>query len=148
MTKVSKSLGAPLVRIRVGEHSFRATFDKARAPRTCSAFQKLLPLEGKIVHARWSGEALWVPLGDLDIGVPPENATSYPAPGTLLWYSQALSECEILLPYGACRFASAAGQLAGNPFLIVTHGLDDLRKLGQTVLWQGARDVLFELYEP
>ena len=30
---------------------------------------------------RWSGEACWIPLGDLDVGFGPENATCYPAPG-------------------------------------------------------------------
>ena len=48
--------------------------------------QKILPLEEKLIHVRWSGESTWVPLGDLEIGVPFENATSYPRPGEILLY--------------------------------------------------------------
>jgi hypothetical protein len=28
----------------------------------------------KLIHARWSGEACWIPLGDFKLGVGPENA--------------------------------------------------------------------------
>ena len=60
----------------------------------------LLPLESRIIHARWSGESCWIPFGDLDVGFGPENATCYPAPGQLLFYPGGVSETEILFPYG------------------------------------------------
>jgi Protein of unknown function (DUF3830) len=116
-----------------------------KAPQTIAALEQLLPLEGKLAQARWSGEAAWVPLGwELDLGLGPENATSYPAPGELLFYPGGLSEVEILLPYGATCFASKMGQLAGNHFLTITEGREQLRELGRTVLWEGAQDVVFE----
>lgn len=49
------------------------------------------------MHARWSGEALWIPLGALDLHVPHENATSYPAPGEILWHPADASETELLV---------------------------------------------------
>jgi hypothetical protein len=36
------------------------------------------------------------------------------------------------------------GQLAGNHFLTVTEGGEQLRELGRTVLWEGAQDIVFE----
>ena len=93
---------------------------------------------------RWSGESAWIPLGDLDLGLGPENATSYPAPGQILFYPGGISETEILLGYGAARFASKAGQLAGNHFLTIVDGLDRLRPLGELTLWQGAQPIVFE----
>ena len=39
--------------------------------------------ENKLVQARWSGEAAWIPLGALDLGLNYENHTSFPAPGGL-----------------------------------------------------------------
>ena len=132
------------IRITAGPFVFNARFERQAAPQSCARFEALLPYRERIIHVRWSGEACWIPLGNFDFGVGHENATSYPAPGQLLLYPGGVSETEILLAYGACRFASKAGQLAGNHFLTVTEGLDRLRPLGESVLWQGAQDILFE----
>lgn len=42
-------------------------------------------------------------------------------------------------------FASKMGQLAGNHFLTVVEGNENLVALGKMVLWQGAQDILFRL---
>ncbi len=93
---------------------------------------------------RWSGEACWIPLGDLDLGLGYENATSYPAPGQILLHPGGVSETEVLLAYGSVQFASKVGVLAGNHFLTITEGLDHLVELGRTVLWSGAQEIVFE----
>jgi hypothetical protein len=131
--------------ITAGQWRFEARFEEEAAPQTCSAFRKLLPFNNRLVHVRWSGEAVWVPLGDLSIGVGPENATSYPAPGQIILYPGGISETEILIAYGACCFASKAGQLAGNHFLTIVSGQEHLRELGVTALYQGAQALTIEL---
>ena len=93
---------------------------------------------------RWSGEGCWIPLGDLNLGLSYENHTSYPAPGEIIVYPGGISETEILLAYGSVHFASKVGQLAGNHFLTITEGRENLRPLGEQVLWQGAQDIVFE----
>lgn len=123
---------------------FAARLEEAAAPRTLAAFRSLLPLRSKIIQARWSGEAAWIPFGELDVGVGVENATSYPAPGQILLYPGGYSETEILFPYGATCFASRLGQLAGNHFATVVEGGDQLPELGRRVLWEGAQDISFE----
>lgn len=132
------------LRITAGPFSFLARFERAAAPKTCERFAATLPYRERIIHVRWSGEACWIPLGDFDFGVGHENATSYPAPGQILLYPGGISETEILVAYGAVRFASKAGQLAGNPFLTIVEGLEQLRPLGEMTLWQGAQPILFE----
>src|SRR4030081_1810883 len=82
-----------------------------------------------------------MPLGDLDFGVTYENHTSYPAPGQIILYPGGISEAEILLAYGGVHFASKMGQLAGNHFITLTSGLENLPALGKTVLWNGAQIV-------
>jgi hypothetical protein len=132
-----------LLRITAGPYSFTARFEDADAPRTCARFRTLLPYRQRIIHVRWSGEACWIPLGDFDLGLAAENATSYPAPGQILLYPGGISETEILLAYGAVRFASKVGQLAGNHFLTVVEGNANLTSLGKLVLWSGAQDIAF-----
>ena len=130
--------------ISSGSFRFRARFETEAAPRTCEAFTKLLPFTNQLVHVRWSGEAVWVPLGDLALDVPAENATSYPSPGQVILYPGGISETEILIAYGATRFASKAGQLAGNHFLTIVSGSEQLRALGGAALRQGAQPIVID----
>ncbi len=88
--------------------------------------------------------ACWIPLGDYDLGVGIEDPTSVPQAGEILFYPGGVSETEILFPYAGTIFASKAGQLAGNHFLTVTQGRENLRALGEKTLWEGAQDILFE----
>jgi Protein of unknown function (DUF3830) len=132
-----------MLRITAGPFSFVARFEEEDAPETVAAFRRLLPLESRIIHVRWSGEAGWIPFGDLDLDLGYENQTSYPAPGHLLLYPGGLSETEILFPFGPTVFASKAGQLAGNHFATVYEGNDQLAELGRRVLWEGAQEITF-----
>jgi hypothetical protein len=131
------------IRITAGPYIFGANFEDAAAPATCARFRGLLPYRERIIHVRWSGEACWIPLGDLDLGLGYENHTSFPAPGQIILYPGGISETEILLAYGGVCFASKVGQLAGNHFLTITEGLENLVALGKHVLWQGAQDIVF-----
>ena len=130
--------------ITVVSFDFIARMEEELAPNTCAEFLKLLPYRQKLVHVRWSGEACWIPLGELKFNFGFENHTSYPAPGEILFYPGGYSETEILFPYGATCFGSKLGQIAGNHFLTVVEGQENLRKLGEIVLWQGAQDIVFE----
>jgi Protein of unknown function (DUF3830) len=132
------------IRITAGPFRFTARFETAAAPKTCAKFASLLPYRERIIHVRWSGEACWIPLGDLVLGLGYENHTSFPAPGQIILYPGGISETEILLAYGGVRFASKVGQLAGNHFLTIIEGADQLPALGKMTLWQGAQDILFE----
>ncbi len=136
--------GVTRVRISVGQLRFEARLETEHAPSTCAKFAAMLPLKTRIIQARWSGEAAWIPLADLDVGLGYENHTSYPAPGQLLLYPGGISETEILFPYGATVFESKMGQLAGNHFATIENGADQLAALGKLVLWEGAQDITFE----
>lgn len=132
-----------MLEIAAGPFSFRAQLHEGTAPQTVAAFRRLLPLDSRIIHVRWSGEGGWIPFGDLDLGIGPENATCYPSPGELVIYPGGVSETEILLAYGYVNFASKAGQLAGNHFATIVEGGENLRELGRRMLWEGAQEIRF-----
>ncbi len=133
--------------ITAGPYTFEGRFELDTAPKTCAAFLRHMPFVSKIVHVRWSGEGVWMPLGELDFGVGYENHTSYPAPGQIVLYPGGISETEILLAYGGVHFASKVGQLAGNHFITLTSGLENLHTLGRKTLYEGAHDIRFELVD-
>lgn len=135
------------LRITAGGHTFLAE-THPDAPKTVEAFLKLLPYRQRVIHVRWSGEAVWVPLGEFQLGVGFENHTSHPSVGDILFYPGGYSETELLIAYGSCSFASKMGQLAGNHFLTIVEGRERLRALGVKTLWEGAQDVLFERADP
>lgn len=133
------------LKITAGPFVFDAVLETEKAPQTCKAFVERLPFEGQIVHVRWSGEGVWIPLGDYNFGVGYENHTSHPAPGHIILYPGGISETEILLAYGGVDFSSKMGQLAGNHFITVTSNLENLPFLGNKTLWEGAQHIRFEL---
>jgi len=130
-----------VLEIEAAGFRFVARWEDELAPSTVGAFKAILPLDDRIIQARWSGESAWIPFGELDVGVGAENATSYPSPGELLLYPGGVSETELLFPYGRTCFASTAGQLAGNHFATVVEGADALPELGRRVLWEGAQPI-------
>ena len=140
----SSAMSQPNVLITAGPFQFLASFESA-APKTVEMFTKLLPYHQKLIHVRWSGEGMWIPLGETKFGVSFENHTAHPAPGQILLYPGGISETEFLFCYGGVAFASKMGLLAANHFLTVTEGVENLRALGEMVLWKGAQDVVFEL---
>jgi hypothetical protein len=133
------------IKVTAGPYEFEGRLEEEAAPRTCAAFMKAMPFDGQLVHVRWSGEGVWIPLGDRDFGVTYENHTSHPAPGHVILYPGGVSETEILLAYGGVDFSSKMGQLAGNHFITLTSSLENLPALGRKVLWEGAQKIRFEL---
>lgn len=131
--------------IKAGDFTFGGHLEEEAAPQTCAAFKAQLPYKGQLVHVRWSGEGVWIPLGDTSFGVGYENHTSHPAPGHIILYPGGISETEILLAYGGVDFSSKMGQLAGNHFITLTSGLENLMTLGNAILWKGAHDIHFKL---
>jgi hypothetical protein len=128
------------VTIAIGAEVFSARLRDDLAPHSCRQLKAILPYQGTVIHARWSGEAVWSRLGAAwpgGVTLPPENATANPKPGNVLLYAGALSEPELLFVYGTCRFACNAGPLEGNPVLTIEGDLTRLADVGRKILEQG-----------
>lgn len=135
------------LKIQAGGFEFTGKLEEELAPETCRVFKELLPLRNELIHVRWSGQAMWMPYGETRLGLDYENHTSYPAKGEFLLYPGGISEMEIIVAYGKCLFSSQVGQLAGNHFLTIIEGLENLDKLGEKVLWQGAQTIIIDYLE-
>ena len=133
------------INIKSGDFNFTAKLEEEFAPLTCAKFLDLLPYTQQVIHSRWSGEAVWIPLGDFQLGVDFENHTSHASRGDVLFYPGGFSETEFLFVYGSSIFASKLGQLAGNHFLTMIEGHEQLAEFGKTVLWEGAQPIEFSL---
>jgi hypothetical protein len=133
-----------MIKVTIGPFEFIAKMEEKGAPKTCAEFCKLLPYKSQVIHVRWSGESIWIPLGDFKLKVDYENHTSHPARGDILFYPGGISETEILIAYGSTCFSSKMGQLAGNHFMTLVDGRENLGNLGRLVLWKGAQDIIFE----
>ncbi len=82
------------LKITAGGYEFIGKLEEALAPKTCQVFKTLLPLENKLIHVRWSGQGMWIPYGEMRMGLDFENHTSHPAKGEFLLYPGGISEME------------------------------------------------------
>ncbi|HEX4301122.1 MAG TPA: DUF3830 family protein [Gammaproteobacteria bacterium] len=134
--------------LNIGAEHFTARLRRDLAPRSCDYLLGLLPYVGQVIHARWSGEALWVPLTASvppDLVLPWESATADPAPGQVLLYAGERSVPELFIPYGVNRFACKDGPLEGNLVLTIEGGVQRLAEIGPEVLWKGAKELRIEV---
>jgi hypothetical protein len=131
--------------LAVGTYEFAGTLELESAPLATAWLVKQFPLQGALQHACWSGEAAWLPLGDAPL-LMPENATAHPRPGQILLYTGVVSQAELLIPYGACAFASKAGTLAGSPVITLDGPPEAFRALGSLLLAKGMQALRLNSY--
>ena len=113
------------------------------APESAAALRSLLPLEGTLLHVRWSGYAVWVDLTGIGLpDLPRENHTVYPSRGDVLLYPGYRNDPELLVACGPTCFKSPAGELAGNHVATVDATRRQLRSLERALLETGAKPVV------
>jgi hypothetical protein len=131
--------------LTLGPYTLGGHLEEDQAPVSCAAFRGLLPMRRSLLHARWSGECGWAPLGPVDFTLASEAALHRPTPGQILLYAGEISEPELLIAYGKAGFACCDGPLEGNHIITLDAGLDALPAIGQDLLWRGALPVVIDL---
>jgi len=137
----------PELILSIGEFTFAGRFEWQSAPKAVAWLIDRLPLSGSAFHARWSGEAAWMPL-NVPVNLDLENGTAYPRPGQVLLYAGGRSEPELLIPYGACAFASRSGQLSGSHVITLSGDDSHLSQIGSALLTFGAQPLRLEALAP
>jgi hypothetical protein len=134
------------IALEIGERRFSGQLEMAAAPKSVAWLSAQLPIKGMALHARWSGEAAWMPL-EHQVALEEENAVTHPHPGQILLYAGPKSVPELLIPYGFCVFASRAGSLAGNHVITLEDDFSGLSSLGQALLYKGAQPLRLRLVD-
>jgi hypothetical protein len=128
------------IALEIGAWRFTGRLESAAAPKSVAWLLAQLPLKGAALHARWSGEAAWLPL-EHEVALDEENAVTHPHPGQILLYAGPKSVPELLIPYGFCVFACRVGTLAGNHVITLVTDSSSLSSLGHALLYEGAQPV-------
>jgi len=130
--------------VRAGDFTFQARFEEQLAPKTCAAFRKANAVREPGHPCALSGEGVWMPLAISISACLTRTTPAIPRPARSSSIPAASSETEIPLGLMAgVHFASKMGQLAGNHFITLTSGLENLAAFGKTVLWKGAQKIRF-----
>ena len=107
------------LRIEVGDLHFSARWEAA-APQTIEAIRRMLPIESKLIHCRWTGESTWIPYGDFRPGH--RLREPHVAPGARACWRctrAASASARSSSRTAACTTSSKVGQLAANHFASV-----------------------------
>ena len=128
--------------IKIDDEVFLAAMLEEQAPRTCEAVLKLLPLEGKVFHATWSGDMLFFKCRETPVGTGPENQTVYPSRGDV-GLNFDLKELQIV--YGQAQLRARFGPAPDNLFARITENLKGLEEMGKRIHREGAKRITIRL---
>lgn len=128
--------------IKIDDSVFLATILEEQAPKTCKAVLNLLPLEGEVFHATWSGDMLFYKCHEIPTKLEPENQTAYPSRGDVALNSNLK---EIHIVYGQAQLRARFGPAPDNLFARITENLKDLEEMGKRIHREGAKKITVKL---
>lgn len=128
--------------IKIDGSVFLATILEEQAPKTCKAVLNLLPLEGEVFHATWSGDMLFYKCHEIPTKLEPENQTAYPSRGDVALNSNLK---EIHIVYGQAQLRARFGPAPDNLFARITENLKDLEEMGKRIHREGAKKITVKL---
>jgi len=119
--------------IRVGDVVGELHLWSEMAPKTIERLESSLPLDGSLVHCRWSGDACFTELDpELFKGVGLESAVRslYPLTVAIRPPSGLLNSAELLISYGVAEYRLPTGQAQVTP---IGEFIGDLSKFRDTL---------------
>lgn len=125
---------------------FTGELHEDAAPESVAALREMTTLDSELIHVRWSGNAVWIEIDDVDLpDLPRENHTVYPSRGDVLLYPGYRNVQEILIACGPTCFKSQAGELAGNHVATLNASSEELTALEDRTLYDGALPCTLEV---
>jgi len=141
------------IEIQIGDKTFIAEMMSEKAPKTCKAFESILPLEGVTWHQFWSGQGLqchdqrlktmarenglWP---NADFPDYSENPSIYGSAGEVGFYPVGHG---LFITYGKCRFfGPPEGVEPTYIFAKIKDDLDELYELGRYIGRHGEQKII------
>ncbi len=118
-----------------------AELKDSMAPKSCKALLQVLPVEGRVVHARWGGNEVWMDLPPLDL-TELENETILPSPGEILLVRVAHKTYHFVIFYGRGWCFGPTGFVPGNHFATIVENLTEFARVCDQVLLQGRKTLI------
>lgn len=124
-----------------------ARIESDEAPDYSGFLLDCLPAEGRVLHAKWGGEEVWMPLSKAPKSRP-DNLTILPSKGEILLVTPEPGACDLAIWYGRGWCFGASGFVPGCHVATVTRDLPALMRAGRAVLESGATILRVELAGP
>jgi hypothetical protein len=111
------------------------------APRVCEAFWQALPVESFVLHARWSGDMVFL-VDQVQLGVKElENPLRFVRPGDVCYCPQF---DELSICYGVADARLPTGSHVLSVFGRITDGLDQFARFCTRIPILGAQPISIE----
>jgi hypothetical protein len=120
-------MSQPCLRLQIGDRACRLQLLADRAPRTCQALTAVLPVDSRLVHAKFAGDEVYFMVPG---AWPAENIVTEATAGDVVYYPDRQTVC---IFYGTVVPFGSAGLFAR-----VSHGLEHLRAIGPNLWRHGA----------
>lgn len=122
-----------------------------KAPKTCKAILRALPVENKVVHAMWAGEEIFfdgLPLSEI---LEFENETNNVEPGDIACISsyaiRAFAKKSITsfcIFYGKSRPRKGVNETVDVNVFAKVKDIEALTKIARRIRWEGAEKILIK----
>jgi hypothetical protein len=120
--------------------SAEAELHEDKAPETCKALLKVLPIETNALHGRWGGEEIWFSMPH--IAIPKENQTVLPSRGEILLVEPAPGASDFAIFYGRGWCFSPEGFVPGNHFATIKSNLPAFAAAADRLLKEGSKRIV------
>ncbi|VVB59805.1 Uncharacterised protein [uncultured archaeon] len=136
----------PKIRITLEDSNVSAVavLHEDLAPETCKEVQRVLPLEGNALHAKWGGNEIWTSMPKMKI-TKSENENIFASPGDIMIVRPAPDVFDFAVFYGKGWCFGPTGFTPGNHFATIVENLPEFAKACQNILQKGSQKIVIKV---
>ena len=117
-----------------------------KAPKTCKAILRALPVENKVIHAMWAGEEIFLGSFTLPETLEFENETNTVEPGDVACLSSYIKhastykkdDTSFCIFYGKARPRKGVDETVDVNVFAKIKDIEAITKIGRRIRWEGS----------